>query len=158
MNLDDLRLVNKFSNDFLLNPELVCGIISVETGWNKYKTRFEPDWKYFAYPINYSTKLGISFQTERNHQMTSWGYMQIMGGVARERGFDDYLVRLIEPELGLYFGIKHLAKLHLQYKSVSDIVSSYNQGSPRKNADGTYCNQNYVSKVLIEMTKFKAKL
>jgi len=155
LNAEALDLINKISSNFLVSPDLVCGIVGIESGWNTYKTRFEPGWKYFDYPINHSTKLGITFDTERNCQMTSWGYMQVMGGVARELGFDDYLVRLCEPQYGIYYGIKKLAKLHLIYKSISDIISAYNQGSPRKNPEGAYENQNYVNKVLIEMTKFR---
>ncbi len=74
--------------------------------------------------------------------------MQVMGGVAREHGFAGSLVELCNPELGLKYGTAHLMKFIKKYDTLEEAVSSYNQGGPYKNKDGTFKNQKYVDKVM----------
>jgi soluble lytic murein transglycosylase-like protein len=82
-------------------------------------------------------------------QSTSWGLMQVMGFNARDLGFKRrWLVELCRPEIGIDLGCQFLARLVAKYDSTEDAVSAYNQGAPRKRADGTYRNQHYVDRVM----------
>jgi len=51
---------------------------------------------------------GYTAGTERILQRTSWGLMQIMGAVARERGFRGWLTELCDPAVNLEWGCRHL--------------------------------------------------
>lgn len=63
-------------------------------------------------------------------QQASWGLMQVMGANAREHGFRGvYFTDLCDPEIGLEFGCRFLARL-LARNPVEDAVSSYNAGHP----------------------------
>ena len=104
--------------------------------------------------------------------------MQIMGAVARERGFKErYLTQLCTPSMGITYGVKHLTWLRdIKGYSGDDLISAYNQGSPRRlkivessvnvspNAKyAEYKNQHYVNKInsvyqgLVEKRIFDAK-
>ena len=127
---------------FSLAPNLVRAICEVESSFNPWAYRYEPQYKYLV-----GDKLTMS-ETERIGQMCSWGLMQVMGGVARESGFRGYLPQLCDPNIGLNYGCKHLAKFFTKYLNWPDAIASYNAGSPRKNlADGGYVNQVYVDRV-----------
>ncbi len=76
--------------------------------------------------------------------------MQILGQTAREIGFDGtFLTELCDPEIGLEWGCRYLGILFDRHgdEGVDAVVASYNAGSPRKNAGGTYVNQAYVEKI-----------
>lgn len=62
-------------------------------------------------PVDFPT-LSDSRAAEWGGQRASWGLMQIMGAVARERGFvgPDF-PELCDPVLGLEYGCRHLAHL-----------------------------------------------
>ena len=80
--------------------------------------------------------------------MISWGLMQVLGAVARERGLrSKYLSALTEPMIGIRFGCAHLAWFRdKKGYSGDDMIAAYNAGSPRKK-NGIYVNQGYVDKV-----------
>ncbi len=63
-------------------------------------------------------------------QQASWGLLQVMGAVARERGFRGlYLPELCEPVLGLQLGCKHFAAmLRLAQGDMWKAVGMYNAG------------------------------
>lgn len=87
-----------------LDPALVCAVVEQESGWNTWAMRYEPAFfqKYVAHQVNLS-------DTERQARATSWGLMQVMGEVARERGFKpQFLSSLCDPDLGLNVGCDHL--------------------------------------------------
>jgi hypothetical protein len=127
---------------------LLAAIVQTESGGNKNAARFEPDYKYLVVPDKYAREQGISQLTELMFQKTSWGLAQIMGGVAREHGFQGSLIELVEPELNLTLACKHIQKLSNRWKDRADFIAAYNAGSPVKQLDGKYKNQQYVDKVL----------
>lgn len=76
------------------------------------------------------SKLGGPLDQEWWGQQASWGLIQVMGAVAREHGFRGvYFTDLCEPEIGLEFGCRLLARL-LARNDVEDAVSAYNWGHP----------------------------
>lgn len=131
-----------------LDPLLVGAIIRVESAGNPFSVRYEPHWIYFKDVPDFARRLMITEATESLMQMCSWGPMQVMGAVARELGFTDYLQKLCEPVLGITYGCKKLQAIKRRYSSTEDIVAAYNAGTPKKNERGVYFNQNYVDKVL----------
>jgi soluble lytic murein transglycosylase-like protein len=61
-------------------------------------------------------------------QQASFGLAQVMGAVARERGFRGlYLPELCDPETGMLYGIKHLDKF-LQKYDLRTALLRYNGG------------------------------
>ena len=141
-----INIINRESTDCGLSRNLVASIVMAETSGNDYASRYEPLWKYF-YRVDYHAKRNrISIDTERVSQATSWGHMQIMGGVARELGYEGPLVRLSQPLMGIKWGCIKLKDVCNKYSNLEDAISSYNQGSPRK-VGGQYANQSYVDKV-----------
>ncbi len=133
-----------------LEPLLVAAIVQTESSGNTWATRYEPDFlkRYVeAAPQRFG---GVSVQTERMCRATSFGPMQIMGQVARERGFTGiFLTELCDPETGLEYGCRHLAALRDRYLAqwgLDGVIAAYNAGSPRT-VGGQFVNQDYVDQV-----------
>lgn len=139
-----------------LDPDLIMAFCMIESNANTYALRYEDLYKYLLNPIDFALQLSISLQTETFCQKCSWGAMQIMGGVARERGFHDHLTKLVDPKISLDLSCKHFKKFLDKYKNIPDAVSAYNQGSARKNAQGKYINQSYVDKVMAKYKQLQA--
>lgn len=108
----------KYGLDILL----VEAIVLVESGGNPWAMRFEPKWKwwvrwdtgapYKGYLFLIPAPPGVSRRTEQAGQATSFGLMQIMGGVAREIGFrGQFLTELCDPIVGLDYGCKFLKRV-----------------------------------------------
>lgn len=146
-----------YSTNVMIDPILMLSIVYQESRAKPYITRYEPKYGYLYMPLHYANKLFTTMETEVEHQKTSWGLCQIMGGVARELGFDDYMPALCIPATNLYFGGKLLSRLQEKYESIDDVISSYNAGSPRKNDQGLYLNQEYVDSVKGYMTYLRGK-
>ena len=141
---------------FNLEPELVSAIVQVESGSQPYKVRYEPSWAYLFNVAQSAAKLGITVDTETVLQKCSWGYMQIMGSVARENGFSKDLPYLTDEFENIYYGCRQLAVLKKRYTE-DDLISAYNAGTPRKE-NGQYLNQAYVDKVKHRVQYLKQNL
>jgi soluble lytic murein transglycosylase-like protein len=153
-------LVDTIAVSEKVDPLLLRAIVQVESSWNPKAIRFEPHYRYTYFPNNYDWRLGISNDTETALQKFSWGLPQVMGAVMREYGFSRNLIECLDdPGIALQYGAKHLRRLHEKHGYEPDVVSSYNQGSPRKQKSGAmYENQQYVDKVyavLREMRKIR---
>jgi len=149
--------VKEIAEKFSFDPLLIHAIIGVESENNPYALRFEPGWKYF-YNVNIiSHKLGIPEVTEKVQQAISWGLGQVMGSNLRFYGFTGKFMSEIadKPELGLLYTAMHLDELRKKYSDESSIISSYNAGSPRKDAAGQFVNQYYVNKVTRLLSKYR---
>ncbi len=131
-----------------ISPKLVAALVSVESSGNTKATRYESHYRYILDADQHAKLNGISMDTEIFQQKTSWGLMQIMGGVAREHGFNGPLVDLCDPKTGLYYGVMHLNKFMQKYDTLEEALSSYNQGGPYTKWDGTFKNQKYVDKII----------
>lgn len=158
MNKDLGPLIIKTAERHGLDPFVVQAIVNVESAGNQWAARIEPGWRHFFLVRDYADKLGITYATEETCQRMSWGLMQVMGAVAREYGFKGHLTELVQPELNLEIGCKHLKKFFVKYGLIEDAVSSYNQGGAYKTEGGNYKNYKYVDKVFAEyriLTKLK---
>lgn len=144
----DLSFFESMARHSEVSPSLLFALARVESNLDPNTARFEPEWRYHLDTSLWAKKLGITRDTERALQSFSWGLMQVMGTVAREHGFDRHLTELINPQLNVLIAIRKIEQLQKKYSSMEDVISSYNQGWPRKNADGTYRNQRYVDTVL----------
>lgn len=142
------RMITEVSDTYRVEPELVMAFVSVESSGQTCATRYEPHYRYLFDQLSFSRRNRISLDTEIIHQKTSWGLMQVMGGVARERGFTGPLVKLCEPKIGLQYGIAHLVNFIDRYGDLDEAISSYNQGGPYRKADNSFKNQVYVDKIL----------
>lgn len=139
------NLISTAALEHKLQPRLVAAVVQTESGGNFYATRYEPDFRWTLNIQKMATRLVITYDTEEMGQMISWGLMQIMGSVAREHGYVGYLTELVDPELSLHYGCKHLKLKKDKYgPDVSDIYAAYNAGSVRKNNSGQYANQRQV--------------
>jgi len=138
--------IKKYSEKYGIPQDIIRAIIEVESGYNTNAIRYEEHFMWFEKPF---TDYHFHKGTERTSQQISWGLMQIMGSVARQNGFKgNYLPKLLKPEVGIKYGCKHLKSYYKRYGNWKDAISSYNQGSPRKDSEGNYQNQAYVEKVL----------
>ena len=143
------EVIEKYAEMYDIPQKLLEAIIETESANNKWAIRYEDHYRWLFRPNYYASQNIISLDTEKEAQKTSWGLMQIMGAVARERGFEGrYLSELTKPELGIKFGCKHLKWNYNRYDDWSDAISAFNQGSNRKDGQGEYQNQSYVNKVL----------
>lgn len=138
-----------------VDMNLAKAIVTVESTWDPKVSRLEPGWKYFYFEKEFAEKVGITVETEKTLQSMSIGLMQIMGGVARELGFTENLSELFKPEQNVIWGCKKLKQLLKKYPDEADVISSYNQGSPRKTQGGMYKNQVYVDKVSLKLRELR---
>lgn len=134
-----------------VSPKLILAIIYQESKGVPWITRYEPDYHYLYKTQDMAHKLQQTEETIIKEQKTSWGLMQIMGAVAHELGHPGYLSELVSPATNLYWSAKLLKKLQCRYNAVSEVIASYNAGSPRQDGKGFYVNQKYVDSVLTYM-------
>lgn len=153
-----------YSTRFGIPPKIVSAIIEVESERNPWATRHEPHYRFLwnvsqgepwhgqDTPHQFPHFKPASAHTEYMAQKTSWGMMQVMGAVARELGFTrPFLSELCDPDVGVYYGCKLLAKLYKRYgdrHGWEGVVAAYNAGSPRQQDNGQWENQHYVSGVI----------
>lgn len=98
-----LALAKKWAAKYGLDPFIVCAVIEQESGWNPWAMRFEP-----AFLSRYISSMNLE-ATEAQARSTSFGLMQTMGQVARERGFQGkFLTQLCDPDLGVDIGCRKL--------------------------------------------------
>jgi soluble lytic murein transglycosylase-like protein len=105
-----IQIARVLALGYSLESALVCAVIEQESGWNPWAMRFEPAFfKRYVAPL-YST--GKISATEAYARGFSYGLMQVMGQVARERGFEgQFLAELCNPHLGVDIGCRHLGAL-----------------------------------------------
>lgn len=146
MNLDTklVQLIQEAALQHELPIDLVYGIVCQESRGLVTATKYEPGF-FQRYILN----LAGLVSPEKRARATSWGLMQVMGQTARECGFKGKFEELFQPEVGLYWGCKYLAKLKAKYLSRwgwNGVIAAFNAGSPRKSG-GAFTNQDYVDGV-----------
>ena len=104
MSIDQLRAVARSAAIAAgIDPGLVQAVCQHESSWNPWSVRYEP-----VFYQTYVSHMKLP-ETEKQTRATSWGLMQIMGQVAREKGFDGkYLTELLDPLTGVTYGCKKL--------------------------------------------------
>ena len=150
---------SRFSHQYGVPLDLLRAIVLTESGGDRFAMRYEPRYRWLwdvkrnrpyssKTPDLFPAPAGVSRETERTGQMTSWGLMQVMGAVARERGFDGrFLSELCSIEVGMRYGCQHLVAYRKRYGNWEAAAVSYNAGSPRRKEDGTWVNQAYIDKL-----------
>lgn len=131
-----------------VDPKLMSAIITVESAWNPWAVRYEPNYGYPVVPDGYARTNNISKETERQCQHFSWGLCQVMGGTARYLGYNGALTQLLDPFTNLMYGCKYLSSKLKEYPTTRDLISAYNAGTPVMMPTGKYANQDYVDRVL----------
>lgn len=134
-------LIESKAADLGVDPDLVEAIVRTESSGRVLCARFEPRF-YQKYVMNLPVR-----EAYKSFYATSWGLMQIMGLVAYEMGFQGNPVEILDPDLNLTYGIKFL-KRKIDKWGLPAAIAAYNAGTPRKNGDGNFVNQEYVDKVL----------
>lgn len=135
------ELAEKYGTEFGVNPMLIEAVIIAESGQVKWASRYEKNWRWFLTPIKYAKMVRSSNKTERIHQATSWGLMQVMGTVARELGFKGHLPQLCDPHRGIYYGAMKLGILLKKHKIAPLALAAYNAGNPRSKAGAKYADK-----------------
>ena len=146
---DWLHLIEAGAAANALSVDLVLAIVTVESNGEPFAWNPEPHYRWFwdvrtnapfrrvtdaevalEYPPRDFPTLAGDPDQEWWAQQASWGLMQVMGAVARERGCRlPYLPALCDPATGLEYGCKHLAHLSKRHGTVG-AVAAYNTGSP----------------------------
>jgi len=138
-------------------PENVIAAIALtESAGDRYACRFEKDYKWVFEVKKSASQARITETTEMMLQMSSFGYMQLMGAVAREFGLNGSILQLLEPALNFKYACLLLKRLAKKYKDKADIFAAYNAGSAIKTIQGKYKNQEYVDKVLDNLAAIEA--
>lgn len=139
---DMVTIAKQSAQAYALEPALVCAVCEQESGWNRFAMRYEP-----AFYRVYVLPLGLQDVTEAQARAFSWGLMQVMGEVAREKGFlGQPLSRLCDPYVGLDVGCKHLAsRLAIAGGDVTKGLLLWNGGG----------NPNYPAEVLARKSKYE---
>ena len=136
-----------YSNLFGIDFDFLMALVETESSGEPYASKYEPHYPYLEQPSEFAARLGITRLTEETLQRTSFGLCQVMGGVAREWGFQDHLMKLVIPEICFEIACKHILKKMKRYGSdPCTLYAAYNRGSIRKNPDGTFSNQKHVDR------------
>lgn len=143
-----MDIIERVGQRYGVDPFLIAAICMQESAGKIYAQRFEPNYQWYYQADASARILGCSFETETAGQQTSYGLMQIMGAVMREKGFTGWFGEAFAPEINIDFGTKHLASFLKKYDPPS-AIASYNAGSPRYIAGSrVFRNQKYVDAVL----------
>lgn len=121
-----LGLVRKWATKYGLDPYLVCAVCEQESSWNPWAARFEPGFlARYVHPVN-----PVAPTTHEILQATSFGLMQVMGGVALELGWRGYfLTKLCDPDMGVDYGCRKLQKCFERYPGDDEkALLAYNGG------------------------------
>lgn len=162
-----------------LDRRLVHALISQESSWNPWAWNPEPRYRYFwdvraGAPFRAVTDAEInsekppadfpSLSGDPDHewwaQQASWGLMQIMGAVARERGSRlPFLTELCDAPVNLEYGCLHLASnfewARRRATNKNDVMMSalaaYNGGRAGNEPGKPLRNFDYAKKVVARM-------
>lgn len=143
-------LIHSFARRYEINPQLIAGIVFVESGGNPFAARFEPKFydKVKALPsLSGYVPKNCSLETEKIMRSTSFGLMQIMGETGRIRGYrGEFLTGLLDVETNLDIGVGFFAELLKGSDDTRVALFRYNAG-PGAKYPGVKAND-YPSKVL----------
>lgn len=148
--LDHREQIQRHAVRHGLSPLLIAAIVQVESGGDPFAWNPEPRYRWVwdvrrntpfrgltpgesassTPPGDFFTLAGDRDQ-EWWGQRASWGLMQLMGAVAREHGFrGPYLTQLVDVDINLDLGCRHLAKLIRRADGNEDLATGmYNAGA-----------------------------
>lgn len=162
--------IREFSDNYDLPYGLINAMVQVESGGDADAWNPEPHYRWFwdvhkqapfralrsgeveaKYPPSDFPCLKGDRDQEWWAQQASWGLLQVMGAVARERGCRaPYLTALLRPRVGLEYGCAHLAhykKRFIDSDGWPGVIAAYNQGGVYRDSEGAFRNAGYVAKV-----------
>ncbi len=141
------EMIIEHAEKYNITPDIVYGVCMQESLMNPHAARFEKHYRWLFKPKQVKPKI-CSLETEKTFQKTSFGLMQMMGGVYRELGYEGWLTEIIgKPDLQMDYGCRFLTKKIKKYGLERGILA-YNSGSPRTNESGDYINAYYLSNVM----------
>lgn len=161
-------LIDRFATRSALDLNLVEALVLQESNGVPWASRFEPNYRWlwdvrakapyrapsdhvlkqFDPPPDFPSMGDISRATEWIGQRMSYGLMQVMGAVARERGFpgDRPLDELCDPEINLSIGTDLLSSLmRWAGGDLAVGLGAYNAGRGGAKSDA---GKRYAAKVL----------
>jgi len=174
-----MSLVDVAAERYELPRRMVQALIGKESAWNPWAWNPEPRYRYYWDVRNGSPFRAVTeaeLMSERPPadfgslaadpdqewwgQAASWGLMQIMGAVARERGSRlPYLTELLDPAINVDYGCRHLADslawarryAHTPEEAVAASLAAYNGGRGGNKPGGPLRNDAYARDVLRRM-------
>lgn len=114
-----LAIVQPWAAKYTLDSALVAAVCEQESSFDTYAVRWEQAfYDHYIYPLK------LADITEARCRAMSWGYMQVIGQVAREHGFSGrFLSQLCAPDQGLDIGCEVLrAKIALAMGDITGII------------------------------------
>jgi len=147
--LEELEsIVRQLCNMNNVDYDLVYSMITVESNWNTFACRYEPNVDKYVHNAHiHAQNNNITGLTETMLQKTSFGLLQTCGFLVRDLGFKGMITELCDPHIGVLYGIKYLKKKLEQYGDESAAVAAYNAGTAKKLDSGMFVNQRYVDRV-----------
>jgi soluble lytic murein transglycosylase-like protein len=147
-------IIDKISEKYKIEKELIKAIIYVESSFIKYAYRFESGF-YKRYIKNNKRFKSHLFYDEPKIIAASYGLMQIMFTTFEELGMKEILDPeiLYDPETNINYGVKYLKRKISLYGLELGIIS-YNSGSPRGIKPKEEPNFKYLKKVSCAYKKF----
>lgn len=152
-------LATQMSLQLGIDLVLILAVIETESHGDQWAVKYEPRYTYLYEPRQFAANLRISMETEETLQRMSYGLMQPMGGVCREHGFLDNLMKMTDPALSMLYGCKHLKKKMQKYGTDEcTVYAAYNAGAPRKTPGGMFVNQKHVDNFYQNLLKVQAAI
>jgi soluble lytic murein transglycosylase-like protein len=141
--------IEYYSKEYGVEKALIEAIIMQESKENPTAMRYEPH----LTKAKWYLKLLTEEQKKDPFSYFSMGSMQVLFGIAKHHGFKGTPHELLNPKYSIAYGVIYLKDLIDRYYNIEDVISSYNQGSPKKyktgKQAGQYHNQiRYVNPVL----------
>ena len=139
--------INRYSENYRIEKALVKAICRQESQMYPYAVRYEPQlrrakWYLATIPEEYKTN---------KMAYCSMGAMQVLYGIAKINGYKGDPEGLFIIDNAINYGCKHLSNIIDARYYWADVVSTYNQGSPRRYTTGKnkgkFKNQDYVDSV-----------
>ena len=123
-----LALARKWAPKYGLDPYIVCAVCEQESGWNPWAIRYEPAF-YGRYILPMTQGPHALDETEATARAFSYGLMQIMGQVAREKGFQGrFLTQVCDPDMGMDLGCRKLQECFAVHGDPETSLLAYNGG------------------------------
>lgn len=149
--------INRASQEYQVEKALIRAIIKQESKFRPYSVAYEShlpkaEWYLRNIPEIYK---------ENKLSYCSFGLMQVLFGTATWLGYQGTPEGLQSIEENIKYGCKYLRWLIAKYYNLHDVISAYNQGSPKKDVvyggPDRYCNHAYVDAVYQNYLEYGGK-
>lgn len=150
--------IERYSNLYGVDANIVRAIIQQESNWNIYSIRYEPGWSYLSETGRFAKLNNITESTETELQKFSYGLGQIMGSVYRELGFGANFMTLFSAEIQISYLCKYVKKISVFTRNPQELFACYNggHGALLKEKDGKFLNQGYVDSAMGHLNAYRS--